>query len=140
MSSVIPEWAPSMALYSHLVNNIGGEAGLVLRHQSIPNYPSLELDWSALEEGGQHFFYLHWVDGRVQRKIEDIANNGLVINFESIQDGWDAPEGYQTLIIDRAKATHCETILRRWLATEEGKAAVKANEAKSDIVTKVTYQ
>ena len=140
MKTDIPEWAPSMALYSHLVNNVGGEAGLVLRHQCIPSHPSLESDWSALEEGAHHFFYLHWVENRIRRKIETIANNGLVIDFEPIQDGYDAPEGYQTLTVDRAKATHCLTILRRWLATAEGKAALKANGAKSDIVTKVVYQ
>lgn len=136
----IPEWAPSMALYSHLVNSIGGEAGLVLRHQCISNYPSLGSDWSALEEGGQHFFYLHWVSGRIQQKIENIANNGLVVNFEPIQEESDLDDEVQVLTVDRAKAVHCETILRRWLATAEGKAALKANGAKSDIVTKVTYQ
>ena len=130
----IPEWAPSMALYSHLVNNIGGEAGLVLRHCS-----SLVCDWGPLE-GPHHFFYLYWVENKVRQKIETIANNGLVIDFEPIQEESDLDDEVQVLTVDRAKAVHCETILRRWLATEEGKAALKANGAKSDVVTKVIYQ
>jgi hypothetical protein len=128
--SNIPEWAPSMALYSHLVNKIGGEAGLVLRHQS-----NLSVDWSALEEGTP-FFYLDWVHNSVRGKLEAIASNGLVVNFAPMSDVDDQQE----ITIDRAKAVHCETIFRRWLATPDGIQAIKAYKAKTDIVTVVTYQ
>lgn len=128
--SIIPNWAPSMALYSHLVNTVGGEAGLVLRHQS-----NLVADWSALEEGAP-FFYLDWVHNSVRGKMEAIASNGLVISYAPMSDVDD----YQHLTIDRAKAVHCETIFRRWLATPDGIQAIKAYKAKTDIVTVVTYQ
>lgn len=126
----IPKWAPSMALYSHLVNVIGGEAGLVLRHQS-----NLVADWSALEEGAP-YFYLDWVHNSVRGKMEAIASNGLVISYAPMSDVDD----YQHLTIDRAKAVHCESILRRWLATPDGRWAVKGYEAKLDVITIVTYQ
>ena len=80
------------------------------------------------------------MENKVRQKIETIANNGLVIDFEPIQEESDLDDEVQVLTVDRAKAVHCETILRRWLATEEGKAALKANGAKSDVVTKVIYQ
>ena len=130
----IPEWAPSMALYSHLVNNVGGQAGLVLRH-----YSTLVCDWGPLE-GPHHFFYLNWVENKTRRKIEGIANSGLVIDFEPLHEGMDIDNGHQILTIDRAKAVHCETVLRRWLATPLGRKYLKAEGAKTDSVTKVIYQ
>lgn len=126
----IPNWAPSMALYHHLVNTIGGEAGLVLRHQS-----NLVADWSELEEGTP-FFYLDWVHNSVKKKLEAIASNGLVVQFRPMTETVD----HQRLILDRAKAVYCETVFRRWLATPDGVQAVKAYSAKTDIVTVVTYQ
>jgi len=129
----IPQWAPAMALYSHLVNTIGGEAGLVLRHQSI-----LDSDWSPLE-GDDPFFYLDWVHNSVRRRLETIALNGLVVSFTPL-DEESGVDDQQTLVLDRAKAVHCETIFRRWLLTKEGKAALKANGAKTDCITKVIYQ
>ena len=132
--SDIPHWAPSMALYYHLVNNIGGEAGIVLRHCS-----SLVCDWGPLE-GPHHFFYLNWVDNQIRKKIETIAINSLVTNFQPLSEEMDLDDGYQILTVDRAKAVHCETIFRRWLATPEGRKALKAEGAKTDSVTKVVYQ
>lgn len=129
----IPNWVPAMALYSHLVNNVGGQAGLVLRHQS-----TLACDWSPLE-GDDPFFYLDWVHNPVRRRLEAIASNGLVVSFTPLNEE-SGTDDHQILVLDRAKAVHCETILRRWLTTEEGKAALKANTAKTDSVTKVIYQ
>lgn len=129
----MPTWAPAMALYSHLVNNVGGEAGLVLRHQSI-----LDSDWSPLE-GDDPFFYLDWVHNPVRRRLERIATNGLVVSFTPLNEESEVGD-QQILVLDRAKAVHCETIFRRWLNTREGKAALKANGAKTDSVTKVIYQ
>ena len=129
----IPQWAPSMALYSHLVNNVGGEAGLVLRHQS-----TLDSDWSPLEED-EPFFYLDWVHNPVRKKMVAIATEGLVINFTPLNEE-SGIDDQQILVLDRTKAVRCETIFRRWLTTPEGKAALKANGAKTDSVTKVIYQ
>lgn len=129
----MPTWAPAMALYSHLVNNVGGEAGLVLRHQSI-----LDSDWSPLE-GDDPFFYLDWVHNPVRRRLERIATNGLVVSFTPLNEESEVGD-QQILVLDRAKAVHCETIFRRWLATVEGKTALKANGAKNDCITKVIYR
>ena len=126
----IPSWAPSMALYSHLSRSIGGDAGLVLRHQG-----ALSVDWSELEENTP-FFYLDWVHNSVRNKMEAIASNGLVVDFRPMTEILD----HQRLIVNRAKAIHCETIFRRWLATPDGRQAVKAYGAKIDVVTVVTYQ
>jgi len=126
----IPDWAPSMALYHHLVNKIGGEAGLVLRHQG-----ALSVDWSELEESVP-FFYLDWVHNSVRNKLVEIASNGLVVDFAPMSDVDDQQE----ITVNRAKAVHCESIFRRWLQTADGRKAVKATSAKTDSVTKVVYQ